>query len=390
MLSLMKWTCHGCSAFARTRSGLCLPVHLASCDSLALLGHWRVVGSTGCQCIPSSRANFSARVPLKRPDFHLYQQPSPLVDTAEMDEEFVVIDEVGSEEETDPVPSAEHQEITAPTASTSHGAVDSHFHLDRATHHIMGKDAPLCIPNLITSTDGVPPQYPVQVTGGVCVFCDPATYPDVFPSFTGFKCAVGFHPRHALRFDRATLHRILELLKSPAVAAFGEIGLDHTEPESTWQKQAEVFSSLLEYSMPARPLVLHLRGRDDLYSTECSLAALNLARVGLASTQRIHLHCFTGNPALMHDWLQQFPRCYFGFTGLVRSFDSQQIQALTKVPTDRLLIETDSPYLRPSKGRNTPAYPGDVAVLIAKPRKLHVEELLNITAVNAQQLYHLD
>ena len=105
--------------------------------------------------------------------------------------------------------------------------------------------------------------------------------------------------------------------------------------------------------------------------------------------QPIHLHCFTGFQHDVEEWLQEFPNCYFGFTGKVSSFSSEQLFGLQSVPADRLLIETDSPYM-PVHSRlktNTPAHIGDVAQLVARAREVAVEDVLAVTLHNGGMLY---
>ncbi len=134
---------------------------------------------------------------------------------------------------------------------------------------------------------------------------------------------------------------------------------------------------------------MHLRGRDDPYSSKCSLDCLELAKFHLAPAQRIHLHCFTGDRQLVQKWSHHFPRCYFGFTSLVRHFDDQQVLALQDIPKERILLETDSPYLRISKGTNTPAYLGEVAAAAARHLGLTTEEVIVLSAANARALYNI-
>ena len=81
---------------------------------------------------------------------------------------------------------------------------------------------------------------------------------------------------------------------------------------------------------------------------------------------RIHLHCFTGTRSDVEDWLEEFPNCYFGFTARASTFNHFQLEGLRSVTHDRILVETDSPYM-PVEGKNhAPAYIGDVAQFIAR------------------------
>ncbi len=221
------------------------------------------------------------------------------------------------------------------------------------------------------------------------MFCDPRTYPRIFPSDHGFKCAVGLHPREASQLTSSLMSEIEGLLRNPRVGALGETGLDYTEPDTSWGVQEHTLIQLMLLSMPIRPVILHLRDRNNQYSNASNAKCLKIATTNLASTQRIHLHCYTGNLQMTKLWMEQFPSAYFGFSSLVRHFDEEQIRALKHIPINRLLIETDSPYLRPSKGRNTPAYLGDVAMLVSERRGISTAELLKATSINAEELYRL-
>ncbi len=233
------------------------------------------------------------------------------------------------------------------------------------------------------------PALPINIVGGIGVFCDPDTYPEQFPLQPGFKFAVGFHPRHAPQMTPQVRDRLELLMLTPGVAALGEIGLDHTEPECRWNIQEEVLTELLRFSMPIRPLVLHVRDTDP-YASDLYLRCLKILRANVAPTQLIHLHSFGGTPDQVTNWTETFPNTYFSFSGLAVHFDRRQSDALKRVPDDRILIETDSPYLRPmSSGINTPAYLGDVATVVSGLRKCTVDHLLFHSTANARRLYRL-
>ncbi len=201
-----------------------------------------------------------------------------------------VVEEIGYDSE-DPVPEAPVPVVPVPDATVPGPsqvsvlqAFDSHFHLGRATSQILGRDQPFRIPALIRAEVGPARRLPVTVSGGICVFCDPKTYPSQFPTDAGFKSAIGFHPRHAPLLCASILSRIEELLHSPLVSALGEVGLDFTEPESTWMTQQRALQDLLEYSMPVRPLILHLRDGDNPYGVTSGLACLRIAIDSRANT----------------------------------------------------------------------------------------------------------
>ena len=135
-----------------------------------------------------------------------------------------------------------------------------------------------------------------------------------------------------------------------------------------------------------KPLVLHLRGASNKQSFDILLSTLHLVRKACLRDQPIHLHCFTSFQHDVEEWLQEFPNCYFGFTGKVSSFSSEQLFGLQSVPAERLLIQTDSPYIPVHRHlkTNTHAYIGDVAHLVARAQELAVEDLLAVTLHNSR------
>ncbi|KAH3777904.1 uncharacterized metal-dependent hydrolase YcfH-like [Dreissena polymorpha] len=150
-----------------------------------------------------------------------------------------------------------------------------------------------------------------------------------------------------------------------------------------------MFVKLLELACPRRPVILHIRGRDT-YSCGVSALALRLMRENVSPTQKIHLHCFAGTLDQVLGWSAAFPRCYFSLSGLAARFDEVQKSAVRGIPADRLLVETDSPYLRVRvRETNTPAYVGEVAMAVARIRRVTLEEVLRTTAENGRRLYNL-
>ncbi|MCG7867848.1 MAG: TatD family hydrolase, partial [Candidatus Thiodiazotropha taylori] len=268
---------------------------------------------------------------------------------------------------------------------------DSHFHLDRTARKLLGTEDVTGI--TIQDIFGYPqpsPQVPVEVSGGVMVFCDPETKLAI-PLMDGkWKIAVGVHPRKVRECSEGYISTIRTLLDSnPLVKALGEIGLDRTEPDYMWREQDHLFRRMLTLSRPDKVLVLHLRGSSDLHSSDVLMTALHLVRKACAPHQKVHLHCFTGCKEDVEEWLQEFPNCHFGFTARVSTFSGDQLEGLKSVPIDRILLETDSPYMPVSRElkANTPVYIGDVAQIVAKKRGILTEELLAATLQNGWQLY---
>ena len=265
---------------------------------------------------------------------------------------------------------------------------DSHFHLDRLAskknwtwEETIGR---LSLPL------GAPPAHPVILSGGTMVFCDPPMYDKLPFRAAGFASAVGIHPRRIQEFTEKRALQLKNILAQDWVAGLGEVGLDRVEPPQTWPVQEKILKRVLGWCEPRHTLVLHLRGRSaDKTSGEVLDRGLEIVRDACPKEQRIHLHCFTGTKREVKKWLAAFPNCYFGYTGMVGRFTRQQKEGLMRVPANRLLLETDSPYLAPVTNVeiNTPAYLGEVAHLVAQVRQEAVSVVIAATYANARHIY---
>ncbi|KAH3701148.1 hypothetical protein DPMN_076131 [Dreissena polymorpha] len=229
-------------------------------------------------------------------------------------------------------------------------------------------------------------QVEVDVVGGVLIYCDPETYPTSFPAQAGFGVAVGLHPRRVARFNSELYRRLKHLLRNERVVALGELGLDRTEPSETRGLQEEVLTRI----SPCQPVILHIRDEEDRQSVVLYLECLELMKTNAARTQKVVLHCFIGAQEVVVSWCKAFPNCYFSYSGQARHFTESQKQAVRRVPANRLLIETVSPYFRPAGARMcTPSFLGEVANVIASYRDSEVRDVCQLTFRNSTQLFGL-
>jgi len=197
--------------------------------------------------------------------------------------------------------------------------------------------------------------------------------------------AVGVHPHAAKSTTGEIIEEFEKLAKNHEVVAIGETGLDYFYMNSEKESQIE---SLVEHIGLARrmmlPLVIHVRDADqDL--TE-------LLRTENVSDRTGVIHCFTGNYDTAKIYLDM--GFYISFSGIATFKKSEEIRdAAKKIPGDRILIETDSPYLAPVPHRgkkNEPAYVKHVAETIADVRGVKLDELAEITSANADSLFNLN
>ena len=199
----------------------------------------------------------------------------------------------------------------------------------------------------------------------------------------GMYATVGVHPHLANRWQADTSDKLRTLAKSNRVKAIGEAGLDYNRNYSTPQEQVHAFKQQIELAIKLqKPLFLHERdAHEEFYKI------LSAYKNDLGPTV---VHCFTGNRAALENYLAM--GLYIGITGWIcderRGLHLQEIVSL--IPQDRILIETDAPYLfprtiqpRPKKMRNEPAYLPHIAEHISLHRGDSIEQLSVYTMENS-------
>ncbi|MBT8338104.1 MAG: TatD family hydrolase, partial [Gemmatimonadetes bacterium] len=192
----------------------------------------------------------------------------------------------------------------------------------------------------------------------------------------------GLHPHEAETADAEGWRRIRALLDRERVVAVGECGLDFHYDFSPRDEQLDAFRRQVAMAgETGLPLVVHCRDADEAMRAELAGAAGEVSGV---------LHCFTGGDALMDDALAA--GWYVSFSGIVTFRRFEGAEQILRVPLDRLLIETDAPYLAPvpRRGRrNEPAYVAHTAAVVARILDRSVDEVAEITARNAARFYGL-
>lgn len=201
-------------------------------------------------------------------------------------------------------------------------------------------------------------------------------YPDV-------DCSVGVHPLDLIHGGEPTLDWLLNELQHPGVVAVGETGLDYYYQTETAAMQQESFRLHLQAARESKkPVIVHTRD-----AKQDTLAILQEAALPEAGV----MHCFT------EDWDMAKAALdlgyYISFSGIVTFKNASALREVAlKVPADRLLVETDSPYLAPVPHRgktNFPAYVADVAEFVAQLRGVSYEELAAQTTANFKRLFPL-
>lgn len=205
---------------------------------------------------------------------------------------------------------------------------------------------------------------------------------EIAESFPGVFAAAGVHPHDASAFDRATGAAIEQLVGSPLVVGIGETGLDYFRELSPREEQRRAFRAHIGLSRETgKPLVVHIRD-----AWEDAYRILEEERA-----ERVVLHCFTGDEALA---VEAAARGYhLSFAANVTYPNAGALRrAAAAVPEDRLLLETDSPFLPPQSMRGRPNRPEsvlEVAAVLAAARGLDVERMLRRTTGSAFEAFPL-
>lgn len=198
----------------------------------------------------------------------------------------------------------------------------------------------------------------------------------------GVALATGCHPHEASRWTPALATTLTTAWRLPLVRAAGEMGLDYHYDFSPRERQREVFAEQLDLAVQAGlPIVIHAR--------EADADVVAILREQPRAT--VILHSFSSGPVLAEAGLAA--GWYFSFSGMVSFKSWSDAATLRAVPDDRVLVETDAPYLAPVpyRGtRNEPAYIPAIAAKVAEARGTTVEQIAAVTTRNAMRLFWPD
>jgi TatD DNase family protein len=200
----------------------------------------------------------------------------------------------------------------------------------------------------------------------------------------GLHPALGWHPHEAGKLTSEDLAVLLSLSQSPEVVALGEIGLDYHYDPCAIGVQKKALASLLEMAtMLQKPIVIHCREAwDDFFE---------LLRPVRPKLKAVLLHCYSGGPAETGKALDL--DCHFSYAGVITFAKADELRStIPMVPKDRLLIETDAPYLAPvpRRGkRNEPALLIHHLNTLAEILKIYPDEAASLTTENAIRLFEL-
>jgi len=251
--------------------------------------------------------------------------------------------------------------------------VDSHCHLD--------------FPDFTGDLDGIVSRAEAAGIGRILTISTRVrrlnTLLAITTQFPNVYCSVGTHPHQADEEDGISAAELVELSAHPKVVAFGEAGLDYFYQHGSRQAQERGFRTHIAAARTAGlPLVIHTREADD----DCG----RILEEEMAKGRfRAVLHCYTGGRELAMKAIAM--GLSISFTGILTFKKSQVLRDLVaELPADRIMVETDAPYLAPGKyrgKRNEPAYVVEIAKVLAETRGVSLEEISRQTTENFFRLF---
>tara|TARA_B100001093_G_C26765659_1_gene987770 strand:+ start:267 stop:1034 length:768 start_codon:yes stop_codon:yes gene_type:complete len=218
----------------------------------------------------------------------------------------------------------------------------------------------------------------------VCISIDLETLPEVLSfadRYDAVYASVGVHPSSSLKAG-PDVDTLVMLAQKPKVVAIGETGLDYHYNDSGLENMREQFRTHIQAAQAVkRPLIIHTRAaQKDTIQIMQDEQARDVGGI---------MHCFTETQAMAKASMDM--GFYISFSGIVTFKNAANVQAVAEyVPLDRMLIETDAPYLTPVPFRgkpNRPSYVRFVAEKIAELKQCSVEKVMSITTDNAIKVF---
>ena len=202
--------------------------------------------------------------------------------------------------------------------------------------------------------------------------------------FKGVFASLGFHPHNAKDVHDGALSKMEELARRPKVVAYGEIGLDFFRNLSPQSVQTKVFADQLELAKSlGKPAVIHLRNANK--------EGLDILEKAAPFSAGGVIHCFSGDQSDADRALEL--GFYISIPGTVTYKKYEALRAIvSRLPGDRMLLETDAPFLAPEplRGKNNePAFIAHTAKKVAEIRQVSVQDVSSTTTANAIRLFRL-
>jgi TatD DNase family protein len=210
-----------------------------------------------------------------------------------------------------------------------------------------------------------------------------ANYRKIAEAYDNVYFSVGTHPHYADQELHITSDNLIKLSEHPRCVAIGEAGLDYHYDRSPREAQAQGLRTHIAAARATQlPLVIHARAADEdmiaILETEMAKGAFPAV-----------LHCFSSGPELARRGVEL--GLYLSFSGILTFKASEELRQIAlSAPLDRLLVETDAPYLAPMPHRgkrNEPGFCRHTAEMLASLHRMSIEEMARVTTANAERLF---
>lgn len=249
--------------------------------------------------------------------------------------------------------------------------IDSHAHLDFPEFD-SDRDA------VIAAAKAKGVEFVVNIGSSLKGSRDSVELASKYPSI---YATIGLHPHEADKFDRKTEETLINLAREKKVVAIGEIGLDFYRNYSKRDNQIALFKNLLQLAKDSNlPVVIHTR--------EAQTETLDIIKYYMPL--KAVVHCFSGDAGFLDECLGM--GFFISFTGNITYKKAQNLREMVKLtPIDKLMLETDCPYLSPEgfRGkRNDPSFVRLLAEEVAKIKEKSFEEIASSTTANTRSLFN--
>lgn len=198
--------------------------------------------------------------------------------------------------------------------------------------------------------------------------------------YDNYYCSLGIHPEHQFDSYIEFKNYFNSVYPNNKIVAIGEIGLDYHYDDCNKVAQIELFENQLKLAEDKKlPVIVH--SREATLDTINSLKKYNVNGV---------IHCFSGSIETAREYIRM--GYYIGVGGVVTFKNAKIKDVIKEIPLDRLLLETDSPFLAPTPYRgqkNEPAYVYEIAEFVAELKNISIDELSTITNNNIKSLFNI-
>ncbi len=229
--------------------------------------------------------------------------------------------------------------------------------------------------------------YPIEFKQCITISCDLKSIEitsKIMHENSWIYASFGMHPHEAKDYNQIIENKISSLMSHPKVVAWGEIGLDYFYKHTDKITQKKVFITQITQAIKnKKPLIIHTRNAE--------LDTIDIMKEHIPKDWKIHVHCFTSSTEMAQELLNYFSNLYLGFTGIITFKNAQSvINTVKKIPLNKILLETDAPYLSPIPHRGKPAHSGYIPLIaqkISEIKDMSIETVYTQTNLNTQAVY---